>query len=88
MEKGGLTRFGRLPLAPGFEEEGETKLTVRPKKGDAILFFPADAAGSFDERTEHEGCPAVDEKWIARIWRHKTRVPPPFGLAEEALSQV
>lgn len=85
---GGLTRFGRLPPAPGFEEEGETKLTVRPKKGDAILFFPADAAGRFDERTEHEGCPAVDEKWIARIWRHRTRVPPPFGLTEEALSQV
>jgi hypothetical protein len=88
VEKGGLTRFGRLPPAPGFEEEGETKFTVRPKKGDALLFFPADAAGIFDERTEHEGCPAVDEKWIARIWRHRTRVPPPFGLAEEALSQV
>ena len=88
VEKGGLTRFGKLPPALGIEEDGEDHLTVRPKKGDALLFFPADADGKFDERTEHEGCPAVDEKWIARIWRHKLRVPPPFGLGEDALSQI
>lgn len=56
--------------------------------GDALLFFPADAMGAFDERTEHEGCPAIDEKWIARIWRHKSRVPPPFGLSEDSLRNV
>eukprot|EP00980_Cylindrotheca_fusiformis_P005669 scaffold1184_cov132-Cylindrotheca_fusiformis.AAC.90 len=88
VEKGGLTRFGRLPALPGSEENGETKLTIRPKMGDALLFFPADATGQFDERTEHEGCPAVDEKWIARIWRHKGRVPPPFGLSESALNNI
>jgi 2OG-Fe(II) oxygenase superfamily len=88
VDEGGLTRFGRLAPAQGYEEEGELSLIIRPKIGDALLFFPADADGRFDERTEHEGCPAVDEKWIARIWRHKSRVPPPFGLSESALSQL
>mmetsp|Transcript_8211 Transcript_8211/g.12609 ORF Transcript_8211/g.12609 Transcript_8211/m.12609 type:complete len:352 (+) Transcript_8211:121-1176(+) len=85
VNSGGLTRFGRLPALSDSEEVAEQKLTVRPKQGDAILFFPADSDGKMDERLEHEGCPAIDEKWIARIWRHKARVPPPFGLSEEAL---
>jgi hypothetical protein len=88
VENGGLTRFGRLPAPPDSTEPEETKLTFRPKMGDALLFFPADAMGQFDERTEHEGCPAVDEKWIARIWRHKGRVPPPFGLSESSLNSI
>mmetsp|Transcript_8404 Transcript_8404/g.15204 ORF Transcript_8404/g.15204 Transcript_8404/m.15204 type:complete len:406 (-) Transcript_8404:1589-2806(-) len=83
VEQGGLTRFGKL-----FMNGGTQSLTIQPKKGDALLFFPADAQGTFDERTEHEGCPAVDEKWIARIWRHKDRVPPPFGLDDQNLSLV
>lgn len=41
------------------------------------------SAGEFDERVEHEGCLAKDEKWIARIWRHTSRVPPPFGLRDD-----
>ena len=87
VENGGLTRFGKLPALPDSDED-DTQLTIRPKLGDALLFFPADARGLFDERTEHEGCPAVDEKWIARIWRHKSRVPPPFGLSEASLRNV
>jgi hypothetical protein len=88
VQNGGLTRFGKLPALPDSREKDETKLTIRPKMGDALLFFPADAMGQFDERTEHEGCPAVDEKWIARIWRHKGRVPPPFGLSESSLDTI
>ena len=86
VEKGGLTRFGRLPAS--ISDLDEKHLTVQPKKGSALLFFPADAKGQFDERTEHEGCPAIDEKWIARIWRHENRVPPPFGLSEDALKML
>ncbi|CAJ1930753.1 unnamed protein product [Cylindrotheca closterium] len=88
VPRGGLTRFGKLPPIADSNEAGEDKLTVRPKMGDALLFFPADAMGQFDERTEHEGCAAVDEKWIARIWRHKNRVPPPFGLSESSLDCI
>jgi len=92
VEEGGLTRFGKLPArtttTSTTKHSDETSLTIQPTMGDALLFFPADADGNFDERTEHEGCPAVDEKWIARIWRHMNRVPPPFGLSEDALANV
>ena len=90
--QGGLTRFGKLPTAKSSPhtqvEKSEEKLSIRPKRGDALLFFPADANGNFDDRTEHEGCPAVDEKYIARIWRHQNRVPPPFGMNEDAIRKV
>ncbi|KAL7555577.1 hypothetical protein ACA910_016187 [Epithemia clementina (nom. ined.)] len=88
VNKGGLTRFGRLLATNNAADSNENYLTIQPKMGDALLFFPADANGRFDERTEHEGCPAIDEKWIARIWRHQNRVPPPFGLSENALSTL
>ena len=91
VSQGGLTRFGRLSSSPSGSSSGNdnnSPLTVQPKAGDALLFFPADAAGRFDERTEHEGCPAVDEKWIARIWRHEALVPPPFGLAPPQLARL
>jgi hypothetical protein len=86
VEKGGKTRFGKL--ASTNPSEDEQYLTVQPRVGDALLFFPADENGNFDERLEHEGCAAIDEKWIARIWRHKNRVPPPFGLTTGALSKL
>ena len=68
--------------------EGDPYLSIAPKQGDALLFFPADRDGRFDERTEHEGCPAVDEKWIARIWRHRERVSPPYGLTNAELAKL
>lgn len=98
VEEGGLTRFGRLRSTgsggrigeTGTVEEGEEDgfVTVRPKRGDALLFFPADRDGVFDERVEHEGCAAVDEKWIARIWRHIDRVPPPYGMSNDAIVKL
>ena len=74
VTEGGMTRFGKLPIDD-----------IVPRRGDALLFFPADSDGNFDERTEHEGRPAVDAKWIARIWRHAARVPPPFGLSDSTI---
>ena len=88
VRTGGTTKFGKLPAADDERQvKGESNLTIIPRKGDALLFFPADQNGNFDERTEHEGCPAVDEKWIARIWRHEDRVNPPFGLSDETMQQ-
>ncbi|KAL3906071.1 MAG: hypothetical protein SGILL_009423, partial [Bacillariaceae sp.] len=81
VRQGGLTRFGKLDAATatslhqqGAGDDDNNKLVIRPKMGDALLFFPADRASNFDPRTEHEGMPAIDEKWIARIWRHKQRL--------------
>ena len=89
VPSGGNTRFGKLPAITTVEgDPNDSKLTIKPKKGDALLFFPADANGVFDERTEHEGCAAVDEKWIARIWRHEQRVAPPFGLSDNELDKL
>uniref|UniRef100_A0A7S4EPA0 Fe2OG dioxygenase domain-containing protein n=1 Tax=Pseudo-nitzschia australis TaxID=44445 RepID=A0A7S4EPA0_9STRA len=96
VERGGLTRFGMLSSSAAIEHtdedsmnsDGDDKLVIQPKRGDALLFFPADRNGQFDPRTEHEGMPAVDEKWIARIWKHTRRVPAPFGLSESSLCDI
>mmetsp|Transcript_764 Transcript_764/g.1606 ORF Transcript_764/g.1606 Transcript_764/m.1606 type:complete len:386 (-) Transcript_764:1208-2365(-) len=96
VEKGGLTRFGKLSssVAIGHSDtdpmnsDADNKLVIQPKRGDALLFFPADRNGQFDPRTEHEGMPAIDEKWIARIWKHQRRVPAPFGLSESSLCEI
>ena len=47
VNTGGKTTFGKVGLS------------IEPKKGDCLLFFPATASGEFDERTEHEGEVAV-----------------------------
>ena len=91
VEKGGLTRFGKLNASAAIgnnNDADEVKLVIQPKQGDALLFFPADYRGQFDPRTEHEGMAAIDEKWIARIWRHKNRVSSPFGLSESSLCDI
>lgn len=99
VEKGGLTRFGKLNAAAVIMRDDKNtlihdnnmddeNLVIQPKQGDALLFFPADCRGQFDPRTEHEGMPAIDEKWIARIWKHQRRVPSPFGLSESSLSNI
>jgi hypothetical protein len=94
VSDGGTTRFTKLKMAGGrddIDDDGRRidddvrPLEIIPKMGDALLFFPADAYGNFDDRTEHEGRPAMDEKWIARIWRHEHRVPPPYGLSDTSI---
>jgi hypothetical protein len=73
---GGVTRFGRL------KGDNNDALVVQPAKGRALLFFPANAAGDFDERVEHEGTEANEEKWLVRIWVHQRRVDEPYGLPD------
>jgi len=47
---GGNTVFGRLGLE------------VEPKKGQCLLFFPATADGTFDERVEHAARGGIENK--------------------------
>mmetsp|Transcript_28701 Transcript_28701/g.84635 ORF Transcript_28701/g.84635 Transcript_28701/m.84635 type:complete len:96 (-) Transcript_28701:218-505(-) len=55
--------------------DGKAPLKMRPKKGSALLFFPA-AGGipdvPFDVRTLHAGEAVAEEsssdKWIAQLW--------------------
>lgn len=55
-------------------EGGETvfhhlgPLKVAPRRGSALLFFPAFADGTPDARTLHTAADAVDVKWIAQQW--------------------
>jgi len=61
------------------------ELTMRPKQGSALLFFPAFADGTPDDRTLHKGEVAVEEKMIAQMWIHERDYKPviPEGNSHE-----
>ncbi|KAL3823766.1 hypothetical protein ACHAXA_004859 [Cyclostephanos tholiformis] len=75
-DRGGGTAFRDL-LGMEFEDgDGEGRprrgrLVVTPRKGTALLFFPAYQDGTPDERTLHRGEAALDDKTIAQIWIHE-----------------
>ena len=60
-------------------------LQVTPTKGKALIFFPSFADGTPDDRTEHAGQVAFDEKWIAQIWMHESNYQPnvPAGTSHQ-----
>lgn len=78
---GGGTIFRDLKGVGGIGE-----LTMRPKKGSALLFFPATADGKPDDRTLHKGEVALEEKMIAQMWIHESKYRPviPEGNTHEA----
>ena len=51
----------------GTKSPGRT-LSVRPKKGMAVVHFPQTTSLELDVRTMHEGATAIDEKWILATW--------------------
>jgi prolyl 4-hydroxylase len=66
VNEGGCTVFRDL-------KDGTTgeMLTMRPKLGSALLFFPAFRDGKPDDRTLHKGEMAGEEKWIIQMWIHE-----------------
>lgn len=56
VESGGGTKFL------------EASIDIQPKRGMAVIHFPSDIQLREDERTIHEGMPAVDEKWLLTTW--------------------
>mmetsp|Transcript_1215 Transcript_1215/g.1560 ORF Transcript_1215/g.1560 Transcript_1215/m.1560 type:complete len:502 (+) Transcript_1215:119-1624(+) len=47
----------------------QTKLSVKPRKGDAILFYSQLANGTLDSMSMHGGCPVLSgDKWAANLW--------------------
>ncbi len=83
---GGRTAFRDLH-AGGMDADGApTRLGVAPKKGRALIFCPADAEGSPDDRTLHAGEPGGHDKWIAQLWLHQAPYTPtvPEGSSHEA----
>ena len=53
---GGATYFNTL------------ELRVKPKKGSALIFFPAKMDNTIDERYLHTAEDASDTKWVSQIW--------------------
>lgn len=59
--KGGSTTFSSTGRQDG-------PLEVRPKRGNAVMFFPATLDGELDNRLLHTAQPAVAEKWVSQVW--------------------
>mmetsp|Transcript_19410 Transcript_19410/g.29294 ORF Transcript_19410/g.29294 Transcript_19410/m.29294 type:complete len:403 (-) Transcript_19410:32-1240(-) len=55
----------------GSSKGNGNQLTVRPKSGTALVFFPAFKDGKPDPRTLHKGEVALDTKMIAQLWIHE-----------------
>lgn len=46
-----------------------TKLSIRPAKAEAVLFYSQFADGSVDQLSLHGGCPVIEgQKWAANLW--------------------
>lgn len=56
VERGGSTFFPAL------------NLDVQPKKGTALIFFPATVDGYLDQRALHCAKPAIDTKYVSQVW--------------------
>jgi prolyl 4-hydroxylase len=56
VSQGGATRFPKL------------NLDIQPQKGRAVIHFPTTTGFEEDLRTQHEGSPAVDDKWLLATW--------------------
>lgn len=61
VEEGGTTRFPEIDL------------DIKPRKGTAVIHFPADLEMREDKRTLHQGSMAVDDKWLLTTWIWKDR---------------
>jgi prolyl 4-hydroxylase len=60
-----------------FSECAQGFVAVKPKKGDALLFWSAKPDGSHDEMSLHTGCPVISGiKWTATFWIHSAPFRP------------
>jgi len=56
VEEGGKTVFNKIGI------------DITPKQGTAAVHFPMSLDLEEDERTEHQGSVAVDDKWLLTTW--------------------
>lgn len=91
VKKGGETVF---PDAEGrhLQHKDETwsncarsGLAVKPKKGDALLFFSLHVNATTDPTSLHRSCPVVEgEKWSATKWIHVRSFDNPPNVRADA----
>ncbi|XP_068658554.1 prolyl 4-hydroxylase 2-like [Aristolochia californica] len=80
VEEGGETVFPmsqehphrKVPVSDGnFSECGRQGIAVKPRRGDALLFFSLYPNATPDTSSLHAGCPVIKgEKWSATKWIH------------------
>ncbi|KAK9820337.1 hypothetical protein WJX72_009156 [[Myrmecia] bisecta] len=74
VEEGGETVFpnsSEKPTKgdPHFSECAQRGVAVKPRKGDALLFYSLTLAGGMDPSSLHGGCPVISgDKWSATKW--------------------
>lgn len=74
--KGGETVFPSVEDRTTFKDDswtecGKRGVAVKPRKGDALLFYSLHPDSSPDEASLHQGCPVIEgEKWSATKWIH------------------
>jgi prolyl 4-hydroxylase len=56
VQQGGATAFPAL------------NLQVQPRRGMALVFFPATVDGLLDRMALHAAMPAIDTKFISQVW--------------------
>ncbi|KAK3424963.1 probable prolyl 4-hydroxylase 3 [Eucalyptus grandis] len=78
VEEGGETVFpdakGNISSVPWWDqlsECGKQGLAVKPKMGDALLFWSMRPEGTLDPSSLHGGCPVISgNKWSSTKWMH------------------
>lgn len=100
-EEGGETAFPSeskwadpaLPQRLGpFSQCAEGHVAVKPRKGDALLFYTFNPDGTEDHSALHTGCPVLKGvKWTATVWVHSEPFRPedlegsPKDIMDDAL---
>lgn len=73
-EEGGETVFPlaeRRVTGPGYSDCARKGLAVRPRKGDALIFYALTPDGQPDEASLHASCPTTrGDKLSATVWVH------------------
>ena len=72
VTEGGCTSFSKL------------NLQIKPKKGMALVFFPATIDGKLDENAFHAAERAIDEKYVCQVWVRQSDF---YGVHNVELSQ-
>lgn len=76
VDEGGETVFPLStdkPVGPSYSECARQGLHVKPKKGDALLFYSMKPDGTQDMTSLHGGCPVIKgDKWSATKWMRQT----------------
>ena len=73
VAQGGATSFPALGL------------NVQPRKGMALVFFPATVDGQLDKMVLHAALPAIDVKYVSQVWIRQSNYN---GLPSKRLTQT